>query len=160
MAINVAFPAHVPIRRGTLFAIPEISLAGELKAFIELPSWHSFSPGYPIGHIILGGIRVDYSTNQLAIDYNIDLWIVSSMASAIVRKQTALGRLSSLTKNFIREERKDCRLDSRYASWLIAFVLHFLYRDWLGVKYTGQATKAGDLGYDSERKRRGRSGVE
>lgn len=32
------FPAHVPIRMGTLFAIPEISLAGELTAFIELPS--------------------------------------------------------------------------------------------------------------------------
>jgi hypothetical protein len=37
MATNVAFPAHVPIR--DIFGDPpEISLAGELKAFIELPS--------------------------------------------------------------------------------------------------------------------------
>lgn len=42
-------------------------------------------------------------------------------------KSTTFNWIRSI--NFLREDRKDCRLDSRYASWLI--ILHF--PDWVSV---------------------------
>lgn len=56
-----------------------------LYCFIELLSWHSCSPGYMIGHRMVGGIRVYYSTLSNLKQKHRSTWrIVSSMAKGIV----------------------------------------------------------------------------